>query len=67
MATGSAFCLVIMDRHHYHTDKSQFYCGSSYLSVCCYCGRVQLIRYLSQRETPDLVSMPGPDCGSFVK
>ena len=61
-------CPVTVGSHHYHTDKGpQFYCGSSYLAVCCQCGRVQMIVYRSRRETPDLTAMRGSECGSFIK
>ena len=67
MAPDALNCSVKPGLHHYHSEKHQFYCGSDYLSVCCYCGRVQLIRYKSKRETPELMSMVGLNCGPFVQ
>lgn len=64
----SDLCKVATVSHHYHSANSVFYCGSSYLSVCCHCGRVQLIVYRSRQENPELVPPhPGSDCGAFVK
>lgn len=66
--SAAYLCPVTMAGHHYHTDKGrQFYYGSSYLSVCCQCGRVQLIVYRGRQETPDLTACPGSECGPFVK
>lgn len=54
--------------HHFHTDGARaFFVGSSYLAVCCHCGRVQLIVYRGHQDTPDLTLLRGDECGSFVR
>jgi hypothetical protein len=63
-------CKVSGGGHHYHSGADDFYCGTAYMGVCCYCGRVQMIVYRSSRETPDLVCSKyggGSECGPFVK
>ncbi len=56
-------CRETSGAHHFHTDKHQFYVGSSYLAVCCHCGRIQLIVWHGPLITPDLVSFGGTSCG----
>lgn len=61
-------CPATASSHHFHTDGARgFYVGSSYLALCCHCGRVQLIVYQGRQDTPDLTLFRKGECGSFVR
>lgn len=58
-------CDVTAAAHHFHTDKPGVYVGSTYLAVCCHCGRVQYFIYKGRERTTDLHWMGGSDCGPY--
>lgn len=68
MSNAEPLCPVTTETHHYHSDKSvTFYVGTSYMALCCHCGRVQMIVYHGRQDTPDLHGRSGPDCGPFYR
>lgn len=65
--SAAYLCTTVARSHHYHTTR-QLYVGSSYLAVCCHCGRTQFIVWRGSNHTPDLVyGAFGMECGNHVR